>query len=205
MVRVKSDSADRLFQQHDSVCCRGDGCRQTHSPAGFGDRIGPRRTILRHSIWRRFFPGRLRWKSTWGVATERFSSRWRRNIRSAISWESRGSLGRVQRACGRASRHAVSNVRVLRVETSYAVKYLLPPGSTAVAHLLFPDPWPKKRHERRRIVTKDFLAAVHRLLAPERMFSHRDGPGGLFHRHARVGYWLGFRRRSQEDQRKCFP
>ena len=79
-------------------------------------------------------------------------------------------LGRVQSACGRASRRAVSNVRVLRVETSYAVEYLLPPGSTAAAHLLFPDPWPKKRHERRRIVTKDFLAAVHRLLAPEGCF-----------------------------------
>ena len=79
-------------------------------------------------------------------------------------------LGRVRSACGRATRQALSNVRVLRVETSYAVEYLLPPGSTAVAHLLFPDPWPKKRHQRRRIVTKDFLAAVHRLLAPDGSF-----------------------------------
>jgi tRNA (guanine-N7-)-methyltransferase len=79
-------------------------------------------------------------------------------------------LGRVSSACGRAARHAVDNVRILRVETSYAVEYLLPPGSTAAAHLLFPDPWPKKRHERRRIVTKDFLAAVHRLLAPNGCF-----------------------------------
>ncbi len=79
-------------------------------------------------------------------------------------------FGRVRSACGRASRRAVSNVRVLRVETSYAVEYLLPPGSTAVTYLLFPDPWPKKRHERRRIVTKDFLAAVHRLLAPNGFF-----------------------------------
>ena len=79
-------------------------------------------------------------------------------------------LGRVRSACGRATRQALSNVRVLRVETSYAVENLLPPGSTAVAHLLFPDPWPKKRHQRRRIVTKDFLAAVHRLLAPDGSF-----------------------------------
>ena len=79
-------------------------------------------------------------------------------------------LGRVRSACGRAARQALSNVRVLRVETSYAVEYLLPPGSTAVTHLLFPDPWPKKRHQRRRIVTKDFLAAVHRLLAPDGCF-----------------------------------
>ena len=79
-------------------------------------------------------------------------------------------LGRVRSACGRAARQALGNVRVLRVETSYAVEYLLPSGSTAVAHLLFPDPWPKKRHQRRRIVTKDFLTAVHRLLAPAGCF-----------------------------------
>lgn len=79
-------------------------------------------------------------------------------------------FGRVRSASGRAARRAVPNVRVLRVETSYAVKYLLPPQSAAVAHLLFPDPWPKKRHQRRRIVTKDFLAAVHRMLAPNGCF-----------------------------------
>ena len=79
-------------------------------------------------------------------------------------------VGRVGSACRRAARHALSNVRVLRVETSYAVEYLLPRGSTAVAHLLFPDPWPKKRHQRRRIVKQNFLAAVHRLLAPDGVF-----------------------------------
>jgi tRNA (guanine-N7-)-methyltransferase len=79
-------------------------------------------------------------------------------------------LGRVRSACGRAARHGLGNVRVLRVESSYAVKYLLPPGSIAVAHLLFPDPWPKKRHHRRRIVTREFVAAVRRLLAPGGQF-----------------------------------
>jgi len=79
-------------------------------------------------------------------------------------------IGRVRGACSRAARHDLRNVRVLRVETSYAVKYLLPSQSTAVAHLLFPDPWPKKRHQRRRIVTKEFVAAVHRLLAPDGRF-----------------------------------
>jgi len=79
-------------------------------------------------------------------------------------------LGRVRSACRRTTRQALRNVRVLCIETSYAVEYLLPPGSTAVAHLLFPDPWPKKKHQRRRIVTRDFLAAVYRLL----------GSGGRF-------------------------
>jgi tRNA (guanine-N7-)-methyltransferase len=78
--------------------------------------------------------------------------------------------GRVRSACGRAARQGLSNVRVLRVESFYAVEYLFPHGSAAVAHLLFPDPWPKKRHQRRRIVTREFVAAVHRLLAPGGQF-----------------------------------
>ena len=79
-------------------------------------------------------------------------------------------LGRVRSACGKAARGGLRNVRVLRLETSYAVEYLLPPHSVDVMHLLFPDPWPKKRHQRRRLVTESFLAAVHRVLVPNGRF-----------------------------------
>ena len=37
-------------------------------------------------------------------------------------------------------------------------------------HLLFPDPWPKRKHKRRRIVQPAFLESVHRLLAPQGLF-----------------------------------
>jgi tRNA (guanine-N7-)-methyltransferase len=37
-------------------------------------------------------------------------------------------------------------------------------------HLLFPDPWPKRKHKRRRIVQPAFLESVHRLLAPRGRF-----------------------------------
>jgi len=40
----------------------------------------------------------------------------------------------------------------------YAVRYLLPAESVERFYLLFPDPWPKRRHHRRRIVTPDSLA-----------------------------------------------
>ena len=75
--------------------------------------------------------------------------------------------GRVRRACRNIGRSRVTNARVLRVESFYAVQYLLPPASVDVFHLLFPDPWPKRRHWRRRVVTSDFLAAIHRALAPQ--------------------------------------
>jgi tRNA (guanine-N7-)-methyltransferase len=74
--------------------------------------------------------------------------------------------GRVRRAGRAIGRSRVTNARVLRVEGFYAVQHLLPPASVDVFHLLFPDPWPKRRHWRRRVVTSDFLAAIHQALVP---------------------------------------
>ena len=70
--------------------------------------------------------------------------------------------GRVRSAARRAGN--LDNVRLLQVESSYAVRYLLPPGSVETFYLLFPDPWPKRRHQRRRIVTSDFLDSIHAAL-----------------------------------------
>lgn len=53
-------------------------------------------------------------------------------------------LGRVRKVCRRCERAGLTNVRVLRLETSYAVEWLLPRRSAQRVHLLFPDPWPKK-------------------------------------------------------------
>ena len=67
-------------------------------------------------------------------------------------------LGRVRSATRKTAQ--LNNVRILRTETSYAVRYLLPNQSVEVFHLLFPDPWPKRRHWPRRLVTTDFLHAI---------------------------------------------
>lgn len=72
--------------------------------------------------------------------------------------------GRVAKACRRASK--VDNLRILHLETSYAVCYLLPPESVDTFYLLFPDPWPKRRHQRRRVFSHDFLQSIHRALVP---------------------------------------
>jgi len=71
-------------------------------------------------------------------------------------------VGRVAQACHKAA--ALENVRILNVESSYAVGYLLPERSVETFYLLFPDPWPKRRHQRRRVVTPDFLDSIHRAL-----------------------------------------
>ena len=70
--------------------------------------------------------------------------------------------GRIAKTCRKAA--TLENVRVLNVEISYAVRYLLPEQSVEAFYLLFPDPWPKRRHHRRRLVTMQFLDSIHRAL-----------------------------------------
>ncbi len=120
--------------------------------------------------------------------------------------------GRVEAACRKGARRGLPNVRVLRIETSYAIQYLLPPASVEVVHLLFPDPWPKERHQRRRIVT----AGISRPGAPSarrrRPLSHRDRSGGLISKRSAklisLGRFVeengGWTRFSSHDFREAF-
>jgi tRNA (guanine-N7-)-methyltransferase len=75
--------------------------------------------------------------------------------------------GRVRSACRKIETAELRNARVLEIEISYAVRHLLPATSVSVFHLMFPDPWPKRRHSPRRIFTADLLSAVRRALVPD--------------------------------------
>lgn len=75
-------------------------------------------------------------------------------------------LGRVRKVCRKITRHGLDNARVLRLESRYVVEWLLPEASVSRLHLLCPDPWPKVRHHRRRLVQPEFLDAVRRALEP---------------------------------------
>ena len=54
----------------------------------------------------------------------------------------------------------IENVRVLRADILFALRYLLPECSVEGFYLLFSDPWPKRRHQFRRIFTRVFLDAI---------------------------------------------
>ena len=75
-------------------------------------------------------------------------------------------LGRVRKVCKKLTRQHLENARVLRLESRYVIEWLLPDAAVSRVHLLCPDPWPKARHHRRRLVQTEFLAAVRRVLAP---------------------------------------
>ena len=74
--------------------------------------------------------------------------------------------GRVKKICRKAARAGLTNVRVLCLESSYSLGWLLPGGCASRLHLLFPDPWPKLKHAARRFMQPENLAALHRVLAP---------------------------------------
>ncbi|MGB8352896.1 MAG: tRNA (guanosine(46)-N7)-methyltransferase TrmB [Chthoniobacteraceae bacterium] len=73
-------------------------------------------------------------------------------------------VGRVRKVCKRAVNAKVENVRVMCVEISYTVQHLLPKGSVSVLHVMFPDPWPKRKHRKNRLVNHEFLDAIHAAL-----------------------------------------
>lgn len=73
---------------------------------------------------------------------------------------------RLRKIDRRLTTNGVTNTRLLHVEASYAVRYLLPHHAITTYYVFFPDPWPKRRHHRRRLLSPDFLDSVHRTLVP---------------------------------------
>ncbi|MDO9541314.1 MAG: tRNA (guanosine(46)-N7)-methyltransferase TrmB [Kiritimatiellia bacterium] len=72
-------------------------------------------------------------------------------------------LAKVER---KAQRAQLSNIRLLYAEAAYAVAHLLPGNSVAAYSIFFPDPWPKRRHHRRRLFDAVFLDALDTTLMP---------------------------------------
>jgi tRNA (guanine-N7-)-methyltransferase len=66
---------------------------------------------------------------------------------------------------------AIANIRVVQHDAVEVMRDMVQAGSLAAIHVFFPDPWPKKRHHKRRLLQRDFVElAVTRL-----------APGGVLH------------------------
>ena len=55
----------------------------------------------------------------------------------------------------------LSNIRIIGGDAHPILKTMIPNKSVDGIHLFFPDPWPKKRHHKRRIVNNEFLKLIH--------------------------------------------
>ena len=80
-----------------------------------------------------------------------------------IEW----SAGAAARIMARAARHGLSNIRVIGTDARWVVRRIVPTGSVAAYHVYFPDPWPKTRHRRRRLLDGPrVVRGLARSLAP---------------------------------------
>lgn len=61
---------------------------------------------------------------------------------------------------------SLTNVRVIRHDAVEVVAQMIPPASLAAVHVFFPDPWPKKRHHKRRLLQAAFVHALALRLIP---------------------------------------
>jgi len=90
-------------------------------------------------------------------------------------------LGRVRKVAKRITKAGLENAQVLRLESRYTVEWLLPPASVSRLHLLCPDPWPKVKHHRRRLVQQPFLDAIRDILTADGEFLFMTDHEEYFH------------------------
>jgi tRNA (guanine-N7-)-methyltransferase len=97
-------------------------------------------------------------------------------VAAAAAWPERFFLGlewqahRVRFTRRKLHRQGLANARVVRGEILTLLREKIPAAAVARVHVLFPDPWPKRRHARRRLLQPEGLAAI----------AHVTKPGGEF-------------------------
>jgi len=67
-------------------------------------------------------------------------------------------------AADRFRRHGLTNVRMIRADAARFFRNCVPAESLLRVHVYFPDPWPKRRHHRRRLIQPGFIEHVRRTL-----------------------------------------
>ena len=63
-------------------------------------------------------------------------------------------------------KEALRNLRVVRHDAVEVLERMVGDGSLTAVHLFFPDPWPKKRHHKRRLVQAPFVTLLEKKLMP---------------------------------------
>jgi tRNA (guanine-N7-)-methyltransferase len=76
-------------------------------------------------------------------------------------------LGRLRKIDRKGRRAGLTNLRAVRIESAYFLEYLLPRHSVSALHIYFPDPWPKRKHLRHRLVNERFPELARQALVPQ--------------------------------------
>ena len=68
--------------------------------------------------------------------------------------------------CSAPKRATLRNVRMICHDAVEVLQHQLAPASIALVHIFFPDPWPKKRHHKRRLIQPSFVELLAKVIAP---------------------------------------
>ncbi len=66
----------------------------------------------------------------------------------------------------RIAESGLKNIRIINDDARMVLEHLVPDQSLDAFHLYFPDPWPKRKHSKRRIVQADFVELIAKKLKP---------------------------------------
>lgn len=72
----------------------------------------------------------------------------------------------IHRSHDKCRRMGASNVRIVKCDALYFLEDFPPPASVQTIHVYYSDPWPKKRHHKRRVWRPEFIRAAVRCLEP---------------------------------------
>jgi len=106
----------------------------------------------------------------------------------------------------RTARRGAANIRLLQTTAEDLLFRLLPPESLDRIYILFPDPWPKKRHHKRRLISPEVVQALHLSLRPEaELLIKSDHPGYAEHISEVLNGASGFRKLDADDAFESLP
>jgi len=63
-------------------------------------------------------------------------------------------------------KRCLSNVRIIEYDAVFAAQKMIPKGSLDAIHIFFPDPWPKKKHRKRRLIQRPFTEILCEIIKP---------------------------------------
>jgi tRNA (guanine-N7-)-methyltransferase len=134
------------------------------SPAG--NLLYPIRSILERIELSEFFPSAQPLEVELGSGDGSFLVEWARlnPQRNFIGVER--LLGRLKKLDRKGRRAGLTNLRGIRIESSYFLQYLLPKNCASALHIYFPDPWPKRKHRRHRLINESFPSVAAQALKP---------------------------------------
>ncbi|MEO6034694.1 MAG: tRNA (guanosine(46)-N7)-methyltransferase TrmB [Verrucomicrobiota bacterium] len=95
-------------------------------------------------------------------------------------------LGRLRKIDRKGLRAGLTNLRLVRIEASYLLEFLLPEKSVSAFHVYFPDPWPKRKHRKNRLVKERFTELAGKVLLPNGMIYLRTDDADYFAQMVRV-------------------